>query len=134
MKKSAGTKLRREKSAPENASAPLLQVRLRVRRGRDIALGPGKGDLLGAIHHSGSLQAAARSLKMSYMRAWSLVQEMHRCFREPLVEMSRGGRNRGGAKLTTAGHEILQLYLAMEGAAQTATKANWRKLQAHLKD
>ncbi len=124
----------RRSSASERAGEPQLQVRMRVRRGRDIAFGPGKGDLLQAIAKAGSLLAAARLLKMSYMRAWSLVQEMHRCFREPLVELNRGGTTRGGAKLTAHGEDVLQLYLAMEDAARTATQSNWRKLQRHLKN
>lgn len=122
---------RRKTEAPKS---PTLQLRLRVRHGRDIALGPGKGDLLRAIDQAGSLLGAARALKMSYMRAWSLVQEMHRCFREPLVEMNRGGTNRGGAKLTAQGRKVLELYGEMETTAQSATKSLWKKLQRELRD
>lgn len=115
------------------SKAPTLQLRLRVRHGRDIALGPGKGDLLRAIEKAGSLLGAARLLKMSYMRAWSLVQEMHRCFRAPLVEMNRGGTKRGGAHLTDDGRKVLELYQEMETTAQNATKTLWKKLQRELR-
>ena len=62
------------------------EFRLRIRRGDDIAVGPGKIDLLEAIDTAGSITAAARSLGMSYRRAWLLVDTMNRCFRTPVVE------------------------------------------------
>jgi molybdate transport system regulatory protein len=52
--------------------------------------------LLGANAELGSIAAAGRSMGMSYQRAWSLVDELNRYFRAPLVEVSRGGAGRGG--------------------------------------
>src|SRR5258705_12267151 len=66
-------------------TAPTLRVRLRVYRGDEVALGPGKASLLAAIAETGSLAHPSRPLGMSYMRAWSLLQTMDRCFREPVV-------------------------------------------------
>ena len=60
-------------------------VRLRVLRGSDVAIGPGKADLLEAIVRTGSIAAAGRTMKMSYRRAWLLVDMMNRSFREPVV-------------------------------------------------
>lgn len=59
--------------------------------GEDIAIGPGKADLLSAIAETGSIAAAGRRLDMSYRRAWLLVETMNRCFRAPLVEAAKGG-------------------------------------------
>lgn len=88
--------------------------RLRVMLGREIALGPGKADLLELIGEHGSIAEAARLLGMSYMRAWNLVRTMNACFRKPLVEAARGGQGRGGARLTPAGMRALELYRSME--------------------
>ena len=63
-----------------------VQFRLRVVRGDDIAVGPGKVDLLEAIARDGSITVAARSLGMSYRRAWLLVDTMNRSFRGPVVD------------------------------------------------
>src|SRR5271170_3201400 len=90
--------------------APLLQARLRVRVGNDIAFGPGKADLLSAIATTGSLVAAAKQLGMSYMRAWTLLQTMNHCFRSSLVTTVRGGRRGGKAELTRDGARVLALY------------------------
>jgi molybdate transport system regulatory protein len=99
-----------------------------------IALGPGKAALLRGIQDSGSISAAARSMSMSYRRAWLLVEDMNRCFRQPLVETSTGGARGGGARLTDSGRDVLARYAAMEQAALAATRADMDYLTALLAD
>lgn len=109
------------------------QFRLRVYRGEDIAIGPGKVDLLQFVRESGSIQSAAARMKMSYMRAWNLIQMMNRCFREPLVETSRGGSNHGGARMTRYGERALKAYLRIEKAAEREVKRTRQTLLSMLK-
>jgi molybdate transport system regulatory protein len=45
----------------------------------ELGIGPGKVALLEAITQTGSITAAAKKLKMSYRRAWLLVDETNRC-------------------------------------------------------
>jgi molybdate transport system regulatory protein len=111
-----------------------LKPRIRILRGREIALGPGKADLLEAIARTGTISGAARRLDMSYMRAWTLIQTMNRCFREPLVDARRGGAGRGAAVLTPAGAEALALYRRMERESERATARAWGRLRKALKD
>ncbi|HSP07577.1 MAG TPA: molybdenum transport protein, partial [Acidobacteriota bacterium] len=87
-----------------------VRPRFRVYYGTEIAIGPGKEELLQAIEKTGSIHGAAVSLKMSYMRAWQLVRTMNSCFRSPLVETIRGGKHSGGAWLTPLGRRVLELY------------------------
>ena len=54
--------------------------------GDQIALGPGKVDLLESIDKVGSISEAARQNNISYRRAWDMVNTMNQCFRKPLVE------------------------------------------------
>lgn len=110
-----------------------LRPRLRVHRGEDIALGPGKVALLEAIERCGSLRGASEQLGMSYMRAWKLVETMNACFRRPLVDLRRGGRRRGGAALTAAGLAALDLYRKMESASLRAADPYWRRLRKSLR-
>jgi molybdate transport system regulatory protein len=70
---------------------------------------------------------------MSYMRAWQLLRTMNAAFRSPLVELERGGRKGGGARLTAAGHEVLRLYREMERASLRATETAWRRLRRRLR-
>jgi molybdate transport system regulatory protein len=85
--------------------------------GEDIAMGPGKADLLDAIERSGSISAAARAMGMSYRRAWMLVDAMNRCFAEPLVETHPGGGQQAGARVTAKGREVREAYRALVARA-----------------
>lgn len=73
-------------------------------------MGPGKADLLDAIEATGSISAAARSMGMSYRRAWMLVDAMNRCFAQPLVETHPGGGQQAGAKVTELGRDMREAY------------------------
>ena len=88
--------------------------RIRILFGSAFAIGPGKADLLQAIERTGSISAAARSMGMSYRRAWLLLDTMNQCFREPVVDTATGGRGGGGAQITAFGKAVLRCYRAME--------------------
>jgi molybdate transport system regulatory protein len=111
---------------------PRVQFRLRISRGDDIAVGPGKIDLLEAIGATGSITAAARSLGMSYRRAWLLVDTMNRCFRSAVVEAEAGGKRGGGTRLTALGAEVVLRYRRVEAAAARAGKADQAALTRML--
>jgi molybdate transport system regulatory protein len=109
-------------------------ARLRVVLDPDIAIGPGKADILEGIRDTGSIAAAGRRMGMSYKRAWLLVETMNACFKRPLVETSRGGRSKGGAVLTATGDEVLERYRAMERLTEDATRGEMRALRRLLSD
>ena len=54
---------------------------LRVNLAPGFALGPGKADLLEGIRDTGSIAATSRRMRMSYKRAWQLVEQLNRGFR-----------------------------------------------------
>ena len=89
--------------------APLPPVLIRVKLGV-AAFGPGKADLLEHIAATGSISGAAREMRMSYKRAWQLVDEMNRMFTQPLIEAAPGGAHGGGATLTPLGARIAAAY------------------------
>lgn len=90
------------------------KVKAQIFCGDEIAIGPGKADLLDAIAAGGSISAAGRALGMSYRRTWMLVDSMNRCWTERLVETTAGGGKARGARLTPAGIEVLARYRALE--------------------
>lgn len=94
--------------------------RLRVVRDEDIAIGPGKAELLEMIAVTGSIAAAGRAMGMSYKRAWLLVETMNDCFRLPLVVASRGGSGKGGAELTDTGKTVLAAYRRLLARIETS--------------
>ena len=111
-----------------------LRPRIRVLRGREIVMGPGKAELLTQIAETGSLSQAARHMKMSYMKAWLLVQVMNRSFKKPLVLAERGGTRGGGARLTLYGRRVLDGYREMEQRSLTAMQEPWKKVRRLLKN
>jgi molybdate transport system regulatory protein len=102
--------------------------KIRILIGAVVAIGPGKADLLAAIARTGSISAAAREMKMSYRRAWLLVEAMNAAFRRPLVETLTGGRSGGGARVTRLGEEVLRRYRLMEGKASRAVAPDLKHL------
>jgi molybdate transport system regulatory protein len=111
-----------------------IGARLRIVLETDIAIGPGKADLLEGIRETGSIAGAGRRMGMSYKRAWYLVETMNRCFKRPLVEASKGGRAGGGATLTELGHEVLARYRRMEALTVEAVEPEMAALRAFVAD
>jgi molybdate transport system regulatory protein len=105
--------------------------RWRLSCGTEIALGPGKADLLDAIRRLGTISGAARDLGMSYRRSWLLVEDMNRCFARPLVKTS-SWRGKGAA-LTQDGERVLELYRRIEVDSFEAVKRPLLSLEKLLK-
>jgi molybdate transport system regulatory protein len=111
----------------------VIRPRFRILYGSEIAIGPGKANLLKAIHKTGSISEAAKILGMSYMRAWELLQTMNRCFRKPLISALRGGQRKGGTKLTPTGILVLKMYEQVENKSLLATYSIWKNIVKLLK-
>ena len=92
-------------------------------------LGPGKVEVLEKIAECGSIAAAGRAMDMSYRRAWRLVADLNACFGEPLVTAQMGGRDGGGASLTSFGRDLVARYRAIERDAAAAVALHLRVLQ-----
>ncbi len=106
-----------------NALLPNLKITLRLLHDGEIAMGPGKAELLEAIHKTGSIAAAGKTMNMSYRRAWLLVDVMNRSFAEPLVLAAKGGKHGGGTVLTPMGLQVLAHYRKMNTAVHHAAQA-----------
>jgi molybdate transport system regulatory protein len=110
-------------------------VRFRLDLSSRCSIGPGKIALLEEIARTGSLREAARQLKMSYRRAWLLLDDVNHSFTSPVSEMSVGGAGGGGARLTPFGVELVRRYRAtarrIEVAARSDFAAIARKAAGH---
>lgn len=98
-----------------------IKLKIQLMCGAEIAMGPGKADLLDAIAAHGSISAAGRAMDMSYRRAWMLVDVMNRCWREPLVATSPGSSHGGGARVTSFGETVLAEYRALQARLNQAS-------------
>jgi molybdate transport system regulatory protein len=108
-------------------SAATIGVRLRIDIGPDCSIGPGKIALLEQIERSGSLSKAARILKMSYRRAWLLLEDLNRTLGQPVTTASIGGAGGGGARITPFGRHVVATFREIENAAMgaAAQKLDW---------
>jgi molybdate transport system regulatory protein len=112
-----------------------LKLKAQLLCGEELAMGPGKADLLEAIQQEGSISGAGRRLGMSYRRTWLLVDVMNRCWRLPLVEATAGGGQQKGARLTDCGREVLTAYRTLEQQiAQAAESAALKVLTDRMLD
>lgn len=114
--------------AGNQTTGPRIRLVLRP----DVAIGPGKADLLEFIQQTGSIAAAGRELGMSYKRAWRLVEALNGHFKEPLVTTSRGGSGRGGAELTPLGRDVLMRYRNIEKKTERIVAKEAEALRALL--
>jgi molybdate transport system regulatory protein len=106
------------------------QVSIRIDLERGGRIGPGKIALLEAIRKTGSITAAARSMNMSYRRAWLLVDEINRLLSEPAVTAESGGAGGGGrAILTPVGRKMIRHYHSIEKGTRAAARGEFRALR-----
>lgn len=112
---------------------PSSTLKIRIQHQGQIALGPGKIELLQHIASQGSISAAAKQMRMSYRRAWELVDMMNRCFDEPVVVSAAGGTHGGGAQVTAFGERLIQAYQQVLEKAARAAADELQLITAHLK-
>ncbi|HVJ32329.1 MAG TPA: LysR family transcriptional regulator [Terriglobia bacterium] len=98
----------------------MASLSFRVDLARGERFGPGKRQLLQLIGDLGSISAAGRAMKMSYRRAWLLVEEINASFSQPLVEKAPGGAGGGGAILTPVGRSVLRCLDEIDDAVSRA--------------
>lgn len=110
------------------------RLRFRIRFSERFWVGIGKIELLEGIEATGSLVRAARSMDMSYRRAWLLLHALNTNFDEPVAIAKTGGRAGGGATLTPFGRNLVASYRALEvkvnGTAAEFFKAYGRHFRA----
>jgi molybdate transport system regulatory protein len=110
------------------ASAPELRMRVDLARG--CSVGPGKVSLLEAIDREGSLSVAARSIGLSYRRAWNLLADLNRSFADPVVETAVGGTSGGGARVTDFGRALVKAFRALERGAVRLAATRMKRFSA----
>ena len=88
------------------------KVWLEDRKGR-IIFGLGRMRILTAIEKCGSLNAAAKDLKMSYRAVWGKIKVTEEALGKPLLVKNQGGSAGGGSTLTPYAHMLMDRYRAL---------------------
>lgn len=87
-----------------------IKSRIWIEVGDNVLVGEGRIKLLKAIIETGSLSKAAKRLKMSYRKAWLLVDAINKTGEQPIVDSSVGGKNGGGTIVTDYGKEVITAF------------------------
>ena len=103
-----------QKKLPGTLFGQSVRARLWIEGSCGGFLGIGKVSLLEAIAEKGSISQAAKSIGMSYKRAWQLVEEMNALGDTPLVTTETGGAHGGGTRLTERGLRAIETYHRLE--------------------
>ena len=80
----------------------------------DRFFGPGVCELLEWIRETGSIQAAAARMEMSYSKAWKILNHAEETMETELITRVSGGRNGGSSTLTGAGENAVREFREME--------------------
>ncbi|NIM20564.1 MAG: LysR family transcriptional regulator [Candidatus Latescibacteria bacterium] len=79
----------------------------------DHVFGSGLAQLLVEVEHLGSLNAAAKRIKISNQNAKQAVEKAEKHFGHQLIHPGPGGDEAGGSKLTPAGKRMVALYIRL---------------------
>lgn len=72
--------------------------------------GPGPVELLERIGETGSISEAAKAMKMSYKKAWELVNTLNAQTVNPVVIPRTGGEKGGGSTITAEAMELIKYH------------------------
>jgi molybdate transport system regulatory protein len=98
------------------------KVWLEDREGR-IIFGLGRMRILNAIERCGSLNAAAKELKMSYRAVWGKIKVTEEALGKPLLVKNQGGSAGGGSTLTPYAYTLMKRYLELSRIVDTQADA-----------
>jgi molybdate transport system regulatory protein len=87
-----------------------IKSRIWIEYDNHVLLGEGRVQLLKAIDDTGSLSKAAKSLNLSYKKAWNLIDSVNKSAKKPVTINSIGGKGGGGAELTEYGKSLISVF------------------------
>lgn len=91
-----------------------LRVRCWITIDGEKFFGPGPAELLNGVSKTGSIAKAAKSMGMSYKKAWELINQLNDKGQKPFVILSKGGKKGGGAELTPSAKKVLAAYSKLD--------------------
>jgi molybdate transport system regulatory protein len=103
---------------------------LRIELNSEARIGGDAIRLLELIDAKGSISAAGRAHGLTFRRAWALLDDLSGMFKAPLVEARKGGRDGGGARLTTLGHAVVARFRAIQANSAAAVARDLEALEA----
>lgn len=105
-----------------------IKNRLWIEGENGTFLAEGRIQLLKVIAEAGSINQAAKSMKMSYKKAWELIDGMNKEAKKPLVLKISGGKKGGGTEVTAYGKSMISLFDKLNSKCQSYLDKELTKL------
>lgn len=87
-----------------------IKSRIWIESDEHVLLGKGRVQLLKSIEQTGSLSKAAKSLNISYKKAWHLIDSVNKSAKKPVTLNTTGGKGGGGTELTHYGKSLILVF------------------------
>jgi len=104
-----------------------VKVKSWIEKNDEAVFGGGSQRLLELVEQTGSLNKAAKAMKMSYRAAWGKVRQMEKRLGKKLVDSSIGGVKGGGSVLTEQAKQLLLAYSKMEAEITKYAKSSFAR-------
>ncbi|MHA7943225.1 winged helix-turn-helix domain-containing protein [Formosa sp. 3Alg 14/1] len=105
-----------------------IKSRIWIEKDGKPFIGYGKIELLKKVDSEHSITAAAKALKMSYKKAWNLLNDMEQLAEEPLLVKSIGGKSGGSSKLTPYGKKLITQFEQLNSKCETFLNDEYKPL------
>jgi molybdate transport system regulatory protein len=99
-----------------------VDLHIHISNDNKLLVNPDRIQLIKHIASTGSLLKASEKMRISYNKAWKIMEAVNSVSASPIIEKSRGGKGGGGAVLTDYGKLILREYEAIEKVVRQFTK------------
>jgi len=107
-------KMSKEEKLPGEAYSEHIRARFWITGKNSGYIGIGRIELLEKIEELGSMNQAAKSMGMSYKKAWKLIEELNGMYDQPLIVKAQGGKSGGGSVLTPKGKLLIKEFRVIE--------------------
>jgi molybdate transport system regulatory protein len=114
-----------------------MQIKLKISILNDAGsflMGPGPLRLLESIRKHKSINKAAKSMRLSYVKALNMLNGMEDGFGVPMVIRRRGGNDRGGTQLTPYAEMYIEQYHMLEKKINTLAAGEFDCFQQNLRE
>jgi molybdate transport system regulatory protein len=91
--------------------------------------GPGPVELLQQIEATGSINQAARTMGMSYKKAWEIVNRLNTIAAHPMVITATGGEKGGGSSISEEAKQLISYYQQLRDRFRKFLQQETEKLQ-----
>jgi molybdate transport system regulatory protein len=97
-------------------------------------MGPGPVLLMESIDKYKSINKAAKSMSLSYVKALNILNRLEKCLGEKVLIRKRGGNERGGASLTPFAERYIRSFKGLEEKIIGYAQIEFQEFQREIEE